>query len=360
MTQRITVAVEKPYEVTVGRNLLPNVIAAVPASAQRVCIIHAGAVSDFASSISAELNRSVIAIELPDGEQAKTYEVLTGCWDRLGREGFTRSDVIISVGGGATTDLAGFVAASWLRGIGVIHVPTTLLAMVDAAVGGKTGINSPAGKNLIGAFHHPLAVFCDLQLLESLPVADLRAGFGEIIKCGFIADATILTDISEAGPAVVEPRHELLASLVFRSVAVKAEVVADDFTESKPGGLGREILNYGHTLGHAIELTHDYSWRHGEAISVGMVFVAELARLNGLMNAEFVEEHRRLLSTVGLPVTYSEENWDALLSGMAIDKKSRGNTLRFVALAAQGTPTILSAPPLDTLEQAFRALAVTK
>ena len=184
---------------------------------------------------------------------------------------------MVAVGGGATTDLAGFAAATWLRGVRVVHVPTTLLGMVDAAVGGKTGINSPAGKNLVGAFHEPAGVLCDLTSLETLPKHDFVSGLAEVVKCGFIADPEILTLLESDLAGAVSPTGPHLRELVERTVAVKARVVSSDLREAGQ----REHLNYGHTLGHAVEKVEDYRWRHGAAVSVGMVFVAELARLAG-------------------------------------------------------------------------------
>ena len=252
-----------------------------------------------------------VRAEVPDAEQGKTAEVLAFCWQVLGKSDFTRSDVVIGLGGGAVTDLAGFVAATWLRGIDVIQVPTTLLAMVDAAVGGKTGINTLEGKNLVGAFHEPLSVWCDTERLLTLPRHDLVAGMAEVIKGGFIADATIL-DLVEANAGLLAASSEqsgargdagadmrsidpsalpVLEELIARKVTVKANVVAADLKES----FLREILNYGHTFGHAIEYTERYQWRHGAAVSVGMVYAAELARLVGKLSDAEVDRHREIL-----------------------------------------------------------------
>ena len=210
--------------------------------------------------------------------------------------GSPRSDVVVSLGGGAATDLAGFVAATWMRGVRVVHVPTTLLAMVDAAVGGKTGINTAAGKNLVGAFHEPSAVLVDLATLDTLPRDELVAGSAEIIKAGFIADPTIL-DLVEADPvAALDPAGAVLPELVRRAIQVKAEVVASDLRESHL----REILNYGHTLGHAIERREEYRWRHGAAVSVGLVFAAELARAAGRLDDATADRHRSVLA-IGRP-----------------------------------------------------------
>ena len=211
---------------------------------------------------------------MPDAEEGKSLAVAGFCWEVCGQIGLTRGDLVVSLGGGAATDLAGFVAATWMRGVRVVHVPTTLLAMVDAAVGGKTGINTGAGKNLVGAFHEPSAVLVDLALLDTLPAAEITAGSAEIVKTGFIADPVIL-ELIEADPAAaLDPTGPVLAELIRRSIQVKAEVVAADLRESHL----REILNYGHTLGHAIERRENYRWRHGAAVSVGLVFAAELAR----------------------------------------------------------------------------------
>lgn len=353
----IQVSVDRPYNVHVGSGIIDEVVQTIPASVQRIAILHSPAVTSVVETLANSLHQEIHRIELPDAEAAKNVETLADCWNQLGASGFTRSDLIISVGGGATTDLAGFVAATWLRGIGVIHVPTTLLAMVDAAVGGKTGINTAAGKNLVGSFYHPLSVWCDVDVLKTLPVEDLRAGFGEIVKCGFIQDLSILETIQAQGQALINPDHDELPHLIARAIMVKAEVVADDFTESKPGGLGREILNYGHTFGHAIEVHENYSWRHGEAISIGMIFVAELAHIAGLLTEDKVARHRQLIGALGLPISYSGTDWPELLAAMSIDKKARGNLLRFVVLTDFGLPAILSGPSTEDLAEAFRRIS---
>jgi 3-dehydroquinate synthase len=268
----------------------------------------------------------------------------------LGEAGFTRNDVVIGVGGGATTDLAGYLAASWLRGIEWFAIPTSLAGMVDAAVGGKTGINTPVGKNLVGAFHSPTAVLISPRFLESLPSADISAGLAEVVKCGFIADPVILDLISNAGVGTLT-NGSLLGELITRSVRVKAEVVSKDFKES---GL-REILNYGHTLGHAIEKQERYLLRHGEAVSIGMVFAAELAQLAGLVSRDIVDSHRTILQTLGLPIRYSGP-WPEIRQAMAVDKKSRGNRLRFVVLDALGSTTRLEGPDEALLYEAYGRL----
>jgi 3-dehydroquinate synthase len=261
--------------------------------------------------------------------------------------------VVVSLGGGAVTDLAGFVAATWMRGVRVVHVPTTLLAMVDAAVGGKTGINTPAGKNLVGAFHEPSAVLVDLAVLDTLPAAELAAGSAEIVKTGFIVDPVIL-ELIEADPvAALDPTGSVLPELVRRSIQVKADVVASDLRESHL----REILNYGHTLAHAIERREEYRWRHGAAVSVGLVFAAELAREAGRLDAETAARHRAILQSIGLPVAYEAGALPELVETMRGDKKSRAGMLRFVVLDGLAAPGRLEGPAPELLEKAYAAVS---
>jgi shikimate kinase / 3-dehydroquinate synthase len=352
-TARIHVSGAAGYDVVVGRDLDGEVAAMVGPDASRVLVLHPAALSERAEALRASLQRdgrAALRHTIPDAEQAKTLDVVAGCWDLLGAERFGREDVVVALGGGATTDVAGFVAASWLRGVRLVNVPTTLLAMVDAAVGGKTGINTAAGKNLVGAFHPPAGVVCDLTTLETLPAEDLRAGLAEVIKAGFIADPQILRLVEDdGGTGARTPGSAVLRELVERAVAVKARVVSEDLREQ---GL-REILNYGHTFAHAIERTEDYRWRHGDAVAVGMVFAAELAHAAGVLDDTGVQRHRELLAMVGLPVSYTGGTWPELLEAMTHDKKVRGNALRFVLLEDIGRPTVLRAPEPAHLEQAY-------
>lgn len=352
-----------PYDVVIGHHLadhLPEMVG----DALRVAVICPEALEELVGEVADALaeshaERDVTVLVVPDGEDAKTAEVANSCWEALGEEGFTRSDVVVTLGGGATTDLGGFVAASWLRGVRVVHVPTTLLAMVDAAVGGKTGINTEAGKNLVGAFHEPAGVICDLSLLETLPRDELVAGLGEVVKCGFIADPEILRLVETTDPDDLVPSSPVLRELVERAIKVKIDVVVADLKEQ--GGVGghpgREALNYGHTLAHAIERAEDYGIRHGEAVAIGCVFVAELAHRAAGLPAEVVERHRAAFSRVGLPTTYSGTPFDELLATMRVDKKSRGALLRFVVLDDVGRPTVLSGPSEEHLRDAFAAVS---
>ncbi|WP_293781833.1 3-dehydroquinate synthase [uncultured Aeromicrobium sp.] len=356
--RRLQVATSQPYDVVVRHGADAELAQLVPSESERVVIVHSPAVTDRAERLAATLpGREVLLIETPDGEQAKTPEVLAHCWGRLAQHGCTRSDLIVGLGGGATTDLAGFLAASWLRGVRFVTLPTTVLAMVDAAVGGKTGINLREGKNLVGAFHEPIGVLCDLDALATLPAAEIRSGLAEIIKCGFIADPTIL-DLVEADPAAAaDPHDALLADLIARGIAVKAATVAGDLTErSLDGAIGREALNYGHTLGHAIERHEQYRVRHGEAISIGMVFAAELAHRTGFIDSRLLARHRRVIEVLGLPTTYRDGLFDELLAGMRLDKKTRGSTLRFVVLHALASPAILAGPDEGVLRASYEAI----
>ena len=351
-----------PYDVVVGHHLADRLPALV-GDAHRVAIIAPDPIEHLVDEIVPSIaERDLTVLMIPDGEEAKTAEVANSCWEALGEEGFTRSDVVVTLGGGATTDLGGFVAASWLRGVRVVHVPTTLLAMVDAAVGGKTGINTAAGKNLVGAFHEPSGVLCDLALLESLPRAELVSGLAEVVKCGFIADPEILRLVEQTDPADLVASSPVLRELVERAIQVKIDVVVADLKEtggdqSAGGHPGREALNYGHTLAHAIERAEDYGIRHGEAVALGCVFVAELAHRAAALPAELVERHRAVLGRVGLPTTYDAAPFDDLLATMRVDKKARGDRLRFVVLDDVGRPTILTGPPEDDLRAAYAALS---
>jgi 3-dehydroquinate synthase len=342
----------EPYEVLVGRQLLGELGALVGERAKRVAVIHPEALAETGEALRGDLAEQgfeAVAIQVPNAEEAKTAEVAAYCWKALGQSGFTRTDVIIGVGGGATTDLAGFVAATWLRGVRWIAVPTTVLAMVDAAVGGKTGINTAEGKNLVGAFHPPAGVLCDLAALDSLPVHDFVSGLAEIIKAGFIADPEIL-ELIEADPQGARtPAGPHTAELIERSIKVKAEVVSSDLKEA---GL-REILNYGHTLAHAIEKNERYEWRHGAAVAVGMHFAAELGRLAGRLDDVTADRHRTILESVGLPLSYRYDQWPKLLENMKVDKKSRGNLLRFIVLDGLAKPTVLEGPDPAVLLAAY-------
>jgi 3-dehydroquinate synthase len=356
MTSVVPVRGAQPYDVVIGHGITAELTRAVPEGVARVALVHPAALTAVASDVAQALRASsltVLDLPVPDGEGAKTVAVAAACWDQLGVAGFTRSDLVIGLGGGATTDLAGFVAATWLRGVRVVHVPTTLLGMVDAAVGGKTGINTGAGKNLVGSFHPPAAVLCDLDHLATVPRPDYVAGLAEVIKTGFIADPAILQRVADDPAAAASPDGPHTEELVTASVRVKADVVAQDLTETGR----REILNYGHTLGHAIERREEYRWRHGDAVAVGLVYAAELAAAAGRLSDDVVALHRELLIGVGLPTTYPAQAWPELRATMSIDKKTRGRRLRFIVLDGIGAPGRLDDPEEALLAAAYERVA---
>ncbi|HEU0212651.1 MAG TPA: 3-dehydroquinate synthase [Jiangellaceae bacterium] len=353
---RITVGGARPYDVIVGRRLHGSLPELLGDAVAKVAVIHPRALRRTAEAIRRRLaadGRQAHVVEVPDGEDAKDADVAMFCWSVLGRVGLTRSDAVVGVGGGATTDLAGFVAATWLRGVRLVLVPTTVLGMVDAAVGGKTGINTDEGKNLVGAFHPPAGVVCDLAALETLSPHEFVAGLAEAVKCGFIADPAILSLVEVDPAAAARPDGPHLRELVERSVRVKAEVVTRDLREAGP----REVLNYGHTLGHAIEKVERFRGRHGAAIAIGMVFAAELGRLVGRLDAATADRHRAVLTSLGLPTTYHAAAWPSLLHAMRVDKKARGDRLRFVVLDGLAKPGILEAPDPDLLAEAYAHVA---
>ena len=357
MRKTIEVRTAQPYAVRVGHGVAAE-LGSVVGDAARVAVLHPPELRAQAEELTDGLDAAVSLVELPRGEEAKTASVLDGCWRLLAEEGFTRSDAVVGLGGGATTDLAGFVAASWLRGVRYVSVPTTLLAMVDAAVGGKTGINLPQGKNLVGAFWEPDGVLADLDFLATLPVDDLRGGLAEMAKHGFIADPGTLA-LFEADPAaLLDPGSDALAEAVVRSIEVKAAVVAGDLREATCVGssVGRELLNYGHTLGHAIERRERYTMRHGYAVSIGVMFAALLSRNLGHADDAFVTRHRAVLTSVGLPVTYDPGAWPELRVTMNLDKKARGASLRFILLDAVASGFVAAGPDEDVLAATYREL----
>jgi 3-dehydroquinate synthase len=357
MTDTTTIAVTSGagYRITVGHGILSTLGEALPAAARKVLVVHPPTLAAQAEALRGSLSgdREVLLAEIPDAEAGKRIEVAAFCWQVLGKADFTRTDVVVGFGGGAVTDLAGFVAATWLRGVAVVQVPTTVLGMVDAAVGGKTGVNTAEGKNLVGAFWAPHAVLCDLDLLSSLSRNEAVAGFAEVVKAGFIWYPEIL-DLIEADPeAATDVDSPSFRRCIELAIDMKARVVSDDFREA---GL-REVLNYGHTLGHAIEHAERYRWRHGAAISVGMVFAAELSRLAGRLSDAAAQRHRDVLDSLGLPTSYGAGRWPTLLATMQRDKKSRGGLLRFIVLDDIAKPTVLQAPDESLLFAAYQEVA---
>ena len=335
----IKVNAEKEYLVHLDSNWRKSVEAIAESHNKTLLMVPTELVDLFQMQALAKANLRIV--EIPKGELAKSPEFLLKMWEVCGEFGLTRSDCIIGIGGGSATDLAGFVAASWLRGISWHAIPTSLAGMVDAAIGGKTGINSSHGKNLIGAFHSPTSVVIDKSFLNSLSERDFNAGMAEVIKCGFISDRKILELALAAKTNIAE--------LISRSIAVKAQVVSADFKE----GRLREILNYGHTLGHAIEKIEEYKLRHGEAVAIGLVFAAELSNIAGGLNAAAVVLHRELLEKFDLPTSYRPGALPKLIELMAGDKKSRGTVVRFIGLEEIAKPIWLESVTSDQIAQAY-------
>lgn len=343
------------YDIRIGHDILGGIPEALGDGVQKILIVHPatlGARANALRDLLSETYPQVLLAEIPDAESAKRVEVAAFCWQILGQADFARSDAIIGFGGGATTDLAGFVAATWLRGVKLIQVPTSVLGMVDAAVGGKTGINTNEGKNLVGAFYAPSAVFVDLATLDTLPRNEILAGFAEIAKAGFIYYPEILDLIEADVDRVTDPTTPEFRRVVELSIDMKAKVVSEDFKEA---GL-REILNYGHTLGHAVEHAERYQWRHGAAIGVGMMFAAELSRLAGRLSDDAVDRTRRILDSLNLPTEYPAGRWNTLLATMQRDKKVRSGMLRFIVLDEIGKPTVLTAPDSSLLFLAYQEI----
>lgn len=342
------------YPVIVGRALLDEVHKHLD-GVRKVLVVHPQALTSSAEELKSNLDAhkfEVILAGIPDGDDSKRVEVASFAWQIMGQADFNRNDAVLGLGGGATTDMAGFIASTWLRGVKYIAIPTTLLAMVDAAIGGKTGLNTSEGKNLVGTFYLPSAVIADIDTLKTLPKHDLTAGFAEVVKYGFVYQPKILDVVEDNLDSVLDPDSGLLEELINQSIAIKREVTENDFRE-----LGeREFLNYGHTLGHAIENVERYQWRHGAAISIGMVFAAELSMAKGNLDEKQVDRHRKLLSSLGLPVSYRGDRWPQLFDALKKDKKVRGGIIRFVTLKGFGKPEITSSLTEEELFSTYQSI----
>ena len=334
----IPVSAERNYEVLIDTEYR-TVIEDLSRDRHRVAIFFSESMKSQIPEFSAR-DSEFFYFPIPDGESGKSVRTLSQSWDWLGAAGFTRSDLIIGIGGGAVTDFAGFAAATWLRGLDWIAVPTTVAGMVDASVGGKTGINSDYGKNLIGAFYSPQTVVVDSAWLATLSDRDFAAGLAEVIKCGFIKDVEILNLIQGKSLAEIRASKKLTIELIERAISVKATVVSSDFKES----FEREILNYGHTFGHAVELLSGYQLRHGECVSIGMAYIAHLAYEVGIMSEDLLQQHLSTLSAIGLPIQSVNLDWPDLVAAMKLDKKTRGNDLRFVVITEIGKTQRLENP----------------
>lgn len=335
-----------PYDILIGRGLLqqPQSWAALPRASHAVIVtnttvepLHGAALRE---ALSTQYRR-ITVLALPDGEAYKSWETLNLIFDHLLGQGCDRKTVIVALGGGVVGDMAGFAAACYMRGVPFVQVPTTLLAQVDSSVGGKTAINHPLGKNMIGAFYQPARVVCDLATLDTLPPREFSAGLAEVIKYGPIFDAGFLDWIEANLDALMSRDAAALAHAVRRSCEIKAEVVGQDERES---GL-RAILNFGHTFGHAIEAGLGYGqWLHGEAVACGMVMASELSAQLGLVPAGFVQRVQRLLQRAALPVAGPRLGVERYLELMRVDKKAEGGEIRFVLIESLGRATVRPAP----------------
>jgi len=347
----VKVSAERSYEVLIDASWNVELVKAL-SGRTRAAIIVSEAMRDRVGDIDGG-DTEIFIFAIPDGEAGKSTSTLLQVWNWLGAAGFTRNDIVVAIGGGATTDFGGYVAASWLRGIDWVAIPTTVAAMVDAAIGGKTGINSDYGKNLIGAFHSPTAVIIDFTWLTTLSDRDFAAGLAEVVKAGFIADGVILELLRGKDLAALRQDGRTIEEIFTRAISVKAEVVTSDFKES----FAREALNYGHTLGHAIELESKFSLRHGECVAIGMAFMAQLQLSLDLISQELAQDHLDILKTLGLPIQYKRQAWPALLANMSLDKKARGKTLRFVTITSIGQTNRLENPDEKILFAAYEKVS---
>lgn len=341
---------ERSYHIAIRGSLFDNPLsyAELPAGGAALIVTNATVGPMYANRLAQALGQKytqVHTVVLPDGEEHKTWETLQMIFDALLGRACDRKTTLYALGGGVVGDITGFAAASYMRGIAFVQVPTTLLAQVDSSVGGKTGINHPMGKNMIGAFYQPLKVICDLDTLKTLPQRELAAGLAEVIKYGPIADMTFMSWIEDNLSALLARDTEALAHAVRRSCEIKAWVVAEDERE---GGL-RAILNFGHTFGHAIEAGLGYgAWLHGEAVAAGMVMAAQLSARLGLVDAVFVHRLTDLLRRAGLPVhgpvLDAQDNAARYLALMRVDKKASGGDIKFVLISQPGQARVQGAP----------------
>lgn len=337
---------DRSYDIVIGSGLLADAAAfeGLPAASAALVVSNATVHPLYGERLTRTLGsryRAVHSAVLPDGEEHKTWETLNRIFDALLSNGCDRKTVVFALGGGVVGDMAGYAAASYMRGVPYVQVPTTLLAQVDSSVGGKTAINHPLGKNMIGAFYQPRRVIADLDTLSTLPVREVSAGLAEIIKYGPIADESFLDWIDAHLPELVARDREALTHAVARSCEIKAMVVGQDERES---GL-RAILNFGHTFGHAIEAGLGYGqWLHGEAVGCGMVMAADLSRRLGLIDAAYVERLTRLIERAGLPIRGPRLGTDRYLELMRLDKKAEGGEIRFVVIERPGRAVTMPAP----------------
>ena len=337
---------DRSYPILIASDLLgePDAFDAAPCASLALIVTNTTVAPLYAAALKKTLAKRFDRVEtllLPDGEVHKDWSTLNLIFDALLGHGADRKTVLFALGGGVVGDMTGFAAASYMRGVPFVQVPTTLLAQVDSSVGGKTAINHPLGKNMIGAFYQPHLVLCDLATLQTLPAREMSAGLAEVIKYGPVYDMSFFDWIEANVDALVAMQPAALAHAVKRSCEIKAEVVAQDERET---GL-RAILNFGHTFGHAIESGLGYgAWLHGEAVGCGMVMAAHLSQKLGGVDAAFVARLTRLIQRAGLPVKAPALGAERYLQLMRIDKKSEAGEIRFVVIDKPGSARVVAAP----------------
>lgn len=357
--ERVRVAVPgRAYDVSVGAGLLPRAAELLPElpGAERAFVVSDPLVADhYLEPLAAGLaDRGLTCVHLgvPEGEEAKSLHTMTALLRQLATQGAHRQDPVVALGGGAVGDLAGFVAGTYMRGVPFVQVPTTLLAQVDAAIGGKTAVNLPEGKNLVGVFHQPVAVIADVATLASLPEREYRSGMAEGAKVALTLDLELLERLEREPGAALERDPAALEDLVTRCVRAKAAVVGED--ERDAGG--RLVLNYGHTLGHALERLDAFRGRsHGEAVAIGMVFAAQLAERLGRAEPGLAARHARLLSSLGLEPEGGLPEAEPILAAMRLDKKYRRG-IRFVLLEDVGRPVVVGDVPEGLVRETLASM----
>jgi 3-dehydroquinate synthase len=337
---------DRSYDILIGEQLLgaPTTWVNLPKAAAALIVTNDTVAPLYAERLQAAiapLYKSVHTVVLPDGENHKDWQTLNLIFDTLLGKGADRKTVLFALGGGVVGDMTGFAAACYMRGVPFVQVPTTLLAQVDSSVGGKTAINHPIGKNMIGAFYQPQRVVCDLDTLQTLPQREMSAGLAEVIKYGPIADMSFLDWMDEHLDALMARDPQALAHAVKRSCEIKAWVVSQDERE---GGI-RAILNFGHTFGHAIEAGLGFGeWLHGEAVGCGMVMASHLSQRLGLVDEAFVSRFTALIERAGLPIVGPKLGADEYLHHMRVDKKAEAGEIKFVLIDKPGTAIVRGAP----------------
>lgn len=341
---------DRSYDILIGRGLLPRLAEFIPERPRRVVVVTNPEINRlYGASVRKSLEDSGIEsgfVEIPEGESHKTLADANRVYDFLLQGHYDRKTLLIALGGGVIGDLTGFVAATYQRGVPYIQVPTTLLSQVDSSVGGKTAVNHPAGKNMIGAFYQPRAVVADLDTLDTLPKDEFRCGLAEIIKYGVIEDPGLFSYLEEHIDDILHLDSECLAHIIQVSCTIKAQVVEKDEQEASY----RMVLNFGHTLGHAVEaLTHYNRFKHGEAVAIGMVFAARLSEHLGKCDSGTVERIKGLASAFGLPVEVPRFDSQAYIETMQRDKKAQGEHIRFILVHSVGTIEIADSVPPSAL-----------